>query len=53
MKSIALTGMGGGQISGLPDILLDVASRETPRVQEVHLVIIHTLVADIEAGLGF
>jgi D-sedoheptulose 7-phosphate isomerase len=53
LKSIALTGRGGGKLAGLPDILLDVPSLETPRIQEVHLVIIHALVTDIEAGLGY
>jgi D-sedoheptulose 7-phosphate isomerase len=52
LKSVALTGRGGGKLAGA-DILLDVPSAETPRVQEVHLVIIHTLVTDIEAGLGY
>ena len=53
LVSIALTGQGGGRLAGLADILLDVPSKETPRIQEVHLVIIHFLVADIEKGLGF
>jgi D-sedoheptulose 7-phosphate isomerase len=51
--SIALTGLGGGRLASSVDTLLDVPSAETPRIQEVHLVIIHCLVADIEKGLGF
>lgn len=52
LVSVALAGQGGGRLAGLVDILLDVPSAETPRIQEVHLVIIHCLVADIEKGLG-
>lgn len=50
--SIALTGQGGGAARGLADLLLDVPSMETPRIQEVHLVIIHALVGDIDAALA-
>ncbi len=50
--SVALTGRGGGAVLGLADILLDVPSMETPRIQEVHLVIIHALVGDIEDALA-
>ena len=53
LVSIALTGMGGGRLAASVDILLDVPTTETPRVQEVHLVIIHCLVTDIEKGLGY
>jgi D-sedoheptulose 7-phosphate isomerase len=53
LTSIALTGRGGGRMASSVDTLLDVPSTETPRIQEVHLVIIHCLVADIEKGLGF
>ncbi len=51
MTTIALTGKGGGKLAGRADILLDVDSSETPRIQEVHLVIIHRLVEDIEDRL--
>jgi D-sedoheptulose 7-phosphate isomerase len=50
--SIALTGQGGGAVCGRADLLLDVPSTETPRIQEVHLVIIHALVGDIEEALA-
>ncbi len=49
---IALTGQGGGTGREWADILLDVPSRNTPRIQEVHLVIIHALVGDIEEALA-
>ena len=43
MKTIGLTGEGGGKMSGTVDILLDADSTLTPRIQETHGFIIHTL----------
>jgi D-sedoheptulose 7-phosphate isomerase len=37
MMTIVLTGRGGGEAAGLADVLLDVPSTETPRIQEIHL----------------
>ncbi len=52
LTSISLTGQGGGRLGAWTDFLLDVASEEIPRIQEVHLVIIHLLTEEIEARLG-
>ena len=54
MKTIALTGPGGGQCAQLADILLDVgdAGAPTPRVQEAHMVIYHVLCELVEAAVG-
>jgi len=52
LKTVALTGRGGGRLAGEADILLDVPSAETPRVQEVHLVILHLLAETFEGGLS-
>jgi len=49
MKTIALTGSGGGKCAPLADILLDVPSSKTPRIQEAHVVIYHLLCEIIEA----
>jgi D-sedoheptulose 7-phosphate isomerase len=43
MKTIGLTGNGGGKMSGLVDILLDADSSLTPRIQETHGFIIHAI----------
>jgi len=43
VKTIALTGEGGGRCAEFADVLLDVPSHCTPRIQEVHVVIYHTL----------
>lgn len=40
---IALTGMGGGKLRSLTDILLAVPDKETYRIQELHLPIYHAL----------
>lgn len=52
LMTIALTGRGGGQLGPLTDFLLDVDSVETPRIQEVHLAVLHILTEEIENRLG-
>ena len=51
MKTIALTGMGGGKCAEHADVLLDVPSTETPRVQESHMVTYHTLCELVEEAV--
>ena len=48
MKSIALTGEDGGKLAALADILLPVPSRDTPRIQEVHVAYYHYLCMEVE-----
>lgn len=43
MINIALTGEGGGTMAGLSDILIDVPSKDTPRIQESHITIGHII----------
>ena len=43
MVAIGLTGDGGGKMADAVDILIDVPSRMTARIQEAHLFIEHTL----------
>jgi D-sedoheptulose 7-phosphate isomerase len=45
---IGLTGEGGGDLSKYCDILLDVPSRKTPRIQELHILTYHYLCEKIE-----
>ncbi len=52
MLTVALTGRGGGKLSSVPDYLLDVPSENIPRIQEVHLFLLHLLVQIIEKELG-
>ncbi|MFC2166992.1 SIS domain-containing protein [Acidobacteriota bacterium] len=48
LKTIAITGNGGGKIAAVCDYLLDVPSDATPRIQEVHLLILHIVAEEIE-----
>lgn len=52
MLTVALTGKGGGKLSSLPDYLLDVPSESVPRIQEVHLFLLHLWAQMIEKELG-
>ncbi len=51
MTTIALTGEAGGKLAGVSDILLDVPSRSTPLIQQVHICLYHYLCEQIEARL--
>ncbi|MDD2622083.1 MAG: D-sedoheptulose 7-phosphate isomerase [Bacteroidales bacterium] len=48
VKSIALTGLDGGKLKNYADILLNVPSNQTPRIQESHILIGHILCEYIE-----
>lgn len=48
MKSIALTGQGGGKLADLADVLLAVPSGDTPRIQEAHVACYHYLCMEVE-----
>lgn len=50
LKTIAMTGKGGGAAAAHADVLLDVPLIETARVQEVHLVTYHSICAALEAS---
>jgi D-sedoheptulose 7-phosphate isomerase len=49
MKTIALTGAGGGRMRGEADILLSVPSSVTPRIQECHILVGHIICQLVEA----
>lgn len=42
-KTIGLTGKDGGKMNDLCDVLLNVPSNSTPRIQEVHILLIHII----------
>jgi D-sedoheptulose 7-phosphate isomerase len=52
LTTIGLTGKGGGAMTKLCDVLLDVPSNSTPRVQEMHQIIYHFICERIEAGIA-
>jgi len=52
LVTVALTGEGGGRLADISDHLLDVPSTSTPRIQEVHLILLHLLAEEIEIRLS-
>jgi D-sedoheptulose 7-phosphate isomerase len=52
MYTIALTGAGGGKLKGVVDLLIDVPSSSTPRIQEAHLCLYHYICEKVEAALA-
>jgi D-sedoheptulose 7-phosphate isomerase len=50
IKTIAMTGEGGGKCAAWADVLLAVPCRTTPRVQEVHALVYHILCELVEEG---
>jgi D-sedoheptulose 7-phosphate isomerase len=52
LLTVSLTGEGGGSLGPLSDYLLDVPSKSTPRIQEVHLLLLHLLAGELEDRLG-
>ena len=49
--TIALTGASGGQMRVLVDVLIDVPSEETPRIQECHILAGHALCDAVEGAV--
>jgi len=48
MGVLALTGEGGGKLAAVADVLIDVPSTFTPRVQEMHVMLYHYICEQIE-----
>ncbi|WP_019645720.1 D-sedoheptulose-7-phosphate isomerase [Novispirillum itersonii] len=48
LSVVALTGAGGGKMAALSDALLAVPSKDTPRIQEVHIALYHYLCEQVE-----
>ena len=51
LRTLGLTGQGGGKMAGLCDLWIGVPSTVTARIQEVHLTIGHILCALVEDAL--
>lgn len=51
MKTIALSGGDGGSMKSHADISIIVAAKDTPRVQESHILIAHIICALVEDGI--
>lgn len=52
MKTIAMTGRGGGELAGFADILIDVPAVEAARAQELHIPVYHYICAAVERALA-
>lgn len=51
LLTVGLTGGGGGRLGGLVHYLIDVPHEKTPRIQEVHAMVVHVLCQIIEEAL--
>lgn len=51
MLCIGFTGKDGGKMKGLSDILINIPSTDTPRIQEAHITIGHIICEIIEQSL--
>ena len=47
-KVIVLSSQGGGRLHDHADILIDIPSKETPRIQEMHILVGHTICNIVE-----
>jgi D-sedoheptulose 7-phosphate isomerase len=52
LLTVGMTGGGGGRLGGLVHYLVDVPSHETPRIQEVHTMVVHVLCELVEEGMA-
>lgn len=51
LRTIGLTGSGGGRVAEHSDVLMAVPLQQTPRIQEVHLVTFHAICGALEQRL--
>jgi D-sedoheptulose 7-phosphate isomerase len=51
MSTIAFTGNGGGKMKDVCEFIIDIPSTDTPRIQECHMLIGHTVCQIVEAEL--
>lgn len=52
LTAAAFSGNDGGKLRGIADPLILVPSRETARIQEMHILLGHILCAEVERQLG-
>ena len=49
ITTIGMTGQGGGKLAALCDHLIDIPSKNTPRIQEAHMLLGHIICQLVEA----
>jgi D-sedoheptulose 7-phosphate isomerase len=52
IRTVALTGGGGGRLAQCTDVLINAPSLSTPRIQELHIAIGHTICELLEDALA-
>jgi D-sedoheptulose 7-phosphate isomerase len=52
LVTVAMTGQGGGQLAARVDYLIDVPHPSTPRIQEVHGLVVHLLCQVVEEAMA-
>ena len=52
LHTVGFTGFGGGDVAKIADICICVPSTDTPRIQEMHILLGHSLCDALESGLG-
>ncbi len=50
--TISLLGCGGGKAKGMADFEIIVPSKNTPRIQEMHTLILHSIAEEVERRLS-
>lgn len=50
ITTIGMTGEGGGQLAAVSDYLIAIPSKNTPRIQEGHMLLGHIICQLVEAG---
>lgn len=48
MITAGFTGEGGGRMKEWSDVLIEIPSRDTPRIQECHMIIGHSICEEVE-----
>lgn len=51
MTVVAMTGQAGGKLKNLCDFLINIPSIDTPRIQELHMLIGHVICEQVEAAI--
>jgi len=49
--TIALTGASGGKMKELADLLINIPSTDTPRIQEAHITVGHIICELVEQAI--
>lgn len=52
LRTIAMTGMNGGAVAPLADVLINIPSADTPRVQEAHTLAYHYICREVERSFA-